>query len=215
MRGTTADVRRRQEQYLEVFRDSSNVLDLGCGRGEFLALLRSAGIAARGVDLDPEMVVFCTGDGLEVEQGEAVAHLERLENHALGGIFAAQLVEHLPPPAIVRLLDLAAVKLVPGGVIVLETVNPLSFIALRHYFADLTHVQPLVPETLELIARQSGFSHVETRFLNEPSAEERLSPLDLPPDVLPEPTREALERNLARLNEVLFGPQDYAIVART
>jgi len=160
-------------------------------------------------------VAFCTGDGLEVEQGEAVAHLEGLENHALGGIFAAQLVEHLPPPAIVRLLDLSAAKLVPGGVIVLETINPLSFIALRHYFADLTHVQPLVPETLELIARQSGFSQVETRFLNEPSAEERLSPLDLPPDVLPEPTRDALERNLARLNEVLFGPQDYAIVART
>ncbi len=215
MRGPTADVRRRQEQYLEDFRGASSVLDVGCGRGEFLGLLRSAGIAARGVDLDPEMVAFCRAEGLEVDEGEAVAHLEGLEDRSLDGIFAAQLVEHLPPPAIVRLLDLAAAKLVPDGVLVLETVNPLSFVALRHYFADLTHVQPLVPETLELIARQSGFSRVETRFLNEPSAEERLSSLDLPPDVLPEPAREALERNLARLNEVLFGPQDYALVART
>jgi SAM-dependent methyltransferase len=215
MRGSTADVRRRQEQYLEDFRDASNVLDLGCGRGEFLGLLRSAGIAARGVDLDPEMVAFCRGEGLQVDEGEAVKHLEGLANRSLDGIFAAQLVEHLSPPAIVRLLDVAAAKLAPGGVLVLETVNPLSFVALRHYFADLTHVQPLVPETLELIARQSGFSQVETRFLNEPSAEERLSPLELPSDLLPEAAQEALDRNLARLNEVLFGPQDYALVART
>lgn len=215
MRGPTADVRRRQEQYVEFFREAAPVLDLGCGRGEFLSLLRSAGIAASGIDRDPEMVEFCTGEGLNVEEAEAVAHLEGLAGETLGGIFAAQLVEHLPPTAIVRMLELAAVKLAPGGLLVLETVNPLSFVALRHYFADLTHVQPLVPETLELLAYQAGFREVETRFANEPSAEERLSPLSFPPDCLPEASREAIDRNVARLNEVVFGPQDYALVART
>jgi O-antigen chain-terminating methyltransferase len=99
-------------------------------------------------------------------------------------------------------------------VLILETVNPLSLVALRHYFADLTHRQPLVPETLELLARQAGFEQVEIRFLNEPPAEERLAPLDVPPDWLPEPARQTLERNIARLNEVVFGPQDYALVAK-
>jgi O-antigen chain-terminating methyltransferase len=214
MRGPTADVRRRQELYVEEFRGRGTVLDIGCGRGEFLGLLEAAAIPARGIDLDPEMVAFCRGEGLEVEEAEAVAHLEEITERSLGGIFAAQVVEHLPPQAIVRLLELAAVKLVPAGVLILETVNPLSFVALRHYFADLTHSQPLVPDTLELLARQAGFAQVEIRFLNEPSPEERLLPIEAPPDWLPEPVRHALDRNVARLNEVVFGPQDYALVAR-
>jgi O-antigen chain-terminating methyltransferase len=214
MRGPTADVRRRQERYVEEFRGGGTVLDVGCGRGEFLSLLEAAGIASQGIDLDSEMVAFCKGEGLEAEEAEAVSYLEGVADRSLGGIFAAQVVEHLPPQAIVRLLELAATKLAPGGVLVLETVNPLSFVALRHYFADLTHRQPLVPETLELLARQAGFAHVEIRFLNEPPAEERLVPVDGPPDWLPERTRQALDRNVARLNEVVFGPQDYALVAR-
>ena len=214
MRGPTADVRRRQEPYVEEFRGGGTVLDVGCGRGEFLGLLTAAGIPARGIDADPEMVAFCRGEGLEVEEAEAVAHLAAIADGSLGGIFAAQVVEHLPPQEIVRLLELAVAKLAPGGVLVLETVNPLSFVALRHYFADLTHSQPLVPATLELLARQAGFEQVEIRFLNEPPPEERLVAVEAPPDLLPEATRQALDRNVARLNEVVFGPQDYALVAR-
>ena len=214
MRGPTADVRRRQERYVDDFRGGGTVLDIGCGRGEFLGLLRAAGIPARGIDVDPEMVAFCRGEGLEVEAAEAVAHLAEVADGSLGGIFAAQVVEHLPAQDIVRLLELAAAKLAPGGVLVLETVNPLSFVALRHYFADLTHRQPLVPETLALLARGAGFVDVEIRFLNEPPPEERLVAVEAPPDVLPEATRQALDRNVARLNDVVFGPQDYALVAR-
>jgi O-antigen chain-terminating methyltransferase len=214
MRGPTADVRRRQERYVEVFRGVGPVLDIGCGRGEFLSLLKAAEIPARGIDLDPEMVAFCKGEGLDAEEAEAIAHLAEVADRSLGGVFAAQLVEHLPPEGVVKLLELAAAKLASGGVLVLETVNPLSFVALRHYFADLTHSQPLVPETLELLARQAGFTQVEIQLLNEPPPEERLVPVDAPPDWLPEPTRQALDRNIARLNEVVFGPQDFALVAR-
>jgi SAM-dependent methyltransferase len=214
MRGSTADVRRRQERYVEEFRGGGRVLDIGCGRGEFLSLLKAAEIPARGIDLDPEMVAFCKGEGLDAEEAEAVAHLAEVADCSLGGIFAAQLVEHLPPERIVKLLELAAIKLASGGVLVLETVNPLSFVALRHYFADLTHSQPLVPETLELLARQAGFAQVEIQLLNEPPPQERLVPVDAPPDWLPESARQALDRNIARLNEVVFGPQDFALVAR-
>jgi SAM-dependent methyltransferase len=214
MRGSTADVRARQEPYVDDFRAAAPVLDLGCGRGEFLGLLRDAGIEARGVDRDADMVAFSRAEGLEVEQGDAVTYLETLEDGSLGGIFAAQLVEHLRPPVLVRLLELAAAKLRPGGVLVAETVNPLALGALKNYFADLTHAQPLVPETLVLLARQAGFSRVDVRFLNEPPPEERLRPVELPPEPAFDAARLALAANVARLNDVVFGPQDYAVVAR-
>jgi SAM-dependent methyltransferase len=193
MRASTDEIRRRQRPYVEDFRDAAPVLDAGCGRGEFLGLLREAGIEARGVDADADMVAFARGEGLDVEQGDVVAYLESLEDESLGGVFAAQLVEHLPPPTLLRFLELSREKLRPGGLLVAETINPLSPLALRNYFADLTHAQPLVPETLVLLARHAGFREVETRFLNAPEPLEGVDP---------------------RLNEVLFAPLDYAIVAR-
>jgi len=203
MRGSTESIRERQRPYLDDFRDAAPVLDIGCGRGEFLALLREAGVEARGVDLDEDMVAYARGEGLEVEHADAIEHLERLEDGSLGGIFAAQLVEHVPAPTLMQLLELAAAKLRPGGLLVAETINPLSPLALRNYFADLTHAQPLVPETLELLVRQSGFGNVELRYLNAP--EERLV----------EPPDPVIAANVSRLNELLFGPLDYAVVART
>ena len=197
MRGSTEDIRARLAPYLDDLRDAAPVLDVGCGRGELLALLREAGVEARGVDADADMVAFARGEGLDVEQADALPHLEAIADGSLGAVVATQVVEHLPPPALVRLLELAARKLRPGGVLVAETINPLSPIALRHYFADLTHAQPLVPETLELLARQSGFARTELRYLNPP--ERRL--------------REEGDDNAKRLNEVVFAPLDYALVA--
>jgi SAM-dependent methyltransferase len=213
MRGSRDDVRERQAAYVDEFRDLAPVLDVGCGRGEFLTLLRDAGIDARGVDSDPDMVAFCRSEGLAVEHADAAAYLARLDDESLGGVFAAQLLEHLPPAPLVRLLELIATKLRPGGVFVAETVNPLSVVALKNYFADLTHAQPLVPETLVLLARHAGFTRAEVRFANEPPAEERLRPVELPPDPVFDEARIALDANVARLNDVVFGPQDYALVA--
>ncbi len=194
MRGSTADVRERQRPYVEDFRNAPPVLDVGCGRGEFLGLLREAGVEARGVDADADMVAYARGEGLEVEQADALAYLESLPPASLGGIFAAQVVEHLPPPALFRLLELAARALRPDGLLVTETINPLSPLALRSYFADLTHAQPLVPETLALLAGQAGFREVETRFLNAPRHADDVD---------------------ERIREILFAPLDYAILART
>jgi SAM-dependent methyltransferase len=194
MRGSTADVRDRQRPYVDDFRDAAPVLDVGCGRGELLGLLRDAGIEARGVDAEADMVAYARGEGLDVEQADALAYLEALPDASLGGIFAGQVVEHLPPAVLLRLLDLAARKLRPGGPLIAETINPLSPLALRSYFADLTHAQPLVPETLALLARQAGFREVEIRFLNAPRHADDVD---------------------ERIREILFAPLDYAIVART
>jgi 2-polyprenyl-3-methyl-5-hydroxy-6-metoxy-1,4-benzoquinol methylase len=194
MRGSTADVRERQRPYVDDFRDAAPVLDVGCGRGEFLGLLRDSGIEARGVDADADMVAYARGEGLVVEQSDALAYLEAQPAGAFGGIFMAQVVEHLPPPRLFRLLELAARALRPGGVLVAETINPLSPLALRSYFADLTHAQPLVPETLGLLAKQAGFREVETRYLNAPRHADDVD---------------------ERIREVLFAPLDYAILART
>lgn len=194
MRGSTADVRERQRPYVDDLRDAAPVLDVGCGRGELLGLLRDAGIEARGIDADADMVAYAGGEGLEVEQSDAIAHLEQLPDGSLGGIFAGQVVEHLPPAVLFRFLELAAQKLRPGGPLIAETINPLSPLALRSYFADLTHAQPLVPETLELLAKQAGFRTVETRFLNAPRHADDVD---------------------ERIREILFAPLDYALVART
>jgi len=203
MRGSVDAIRERQRRYVDDFRDAAPVLDIGCGRGELLALLREAGVEARGIDADADMVAFAHGEGLDVEQADLLEYLERVEAGSLGGIFMGQVVEHLPPAVLVRALELAAQKLRPGGVLVAETINPLSPIALRNYYADLTHAQPLVPETLELLARQSGFAETELRFLNEPA------------DRLTEPDDPVIAANVRRLNELLFAPLDYALVART
>jgi SAM-dependent methyltransferase len=193
MRAPTEEIRARQRPYVDDFRDAAPVLDVGCGRGEFLSLLRAAGIEARGVDADGDMVAYARGEGLEVEQADALEYLERLPEGSLGGIFASQVLEHLPPPSLLRLLELAATRMRPGGLLVAETINPLSPLALRHYFADLTHAQPLVPETLALLARQAGFRESELRYLNAPEAPEGVEP---------------------RVAEILFAPLDYALLAR-
>jgi O-antigen chain-terminating methyltransferase len=193
LRGRTESVKERQQVYVDDFRDAAPVLDVGCGRGELLELLREAGVEARGIDPDADMVAFARGAGLDVEQADAVSYLESLDDVSLGGIFMGQVVEHLPAPMLVRTLELAARKLRPGGVLVAETINPLSPLALRNYFADLTHAQPLVPDTLALLARQAGFASVETRFLNPP------------------PRPEGVPSEIA---EIVFAPLDYAIVAR-
>jgi SAM-dependent methyltransferase len=203
MRGSTESIRERQRRYVDDLRGQTPVLDVGCGRGELLGLLREVGVEARGIDADADMVAYARGDGLDVEQADLVDYLGRIKGRTLGGIFMGQVVEHLPPATLVQALTLASRALRPGGVLIAETINPLSPIALRNYFADLTHAQPLVPETLELLARRAGFGDTEIRFLNEPA--ERLT----------EPDDPVIAANVRRLNELLFAPLDYALVART
>ena len=215
MRGSTELIRQRQSVYLDDFRAAAPVLDIGCGRGEFLTLLREAGVEARGIDVDAEMVTHCREEGLEVEQADALSHLASLEDDSLGGIFCAHVLEHLSPPALFRLLELGVAKLRPEGVFAAETPNPLSLFALANFSADLSHDRPLHPATLSFLARQAGFRKVELRFLSELSEAERLKLVPLPEGRDFAPTKDALDANVNRLNDVVFGPQDYALLATT
>ena len=150
-------IRERQRRYLPLVEGRQPVLDAGCGRGEFLELLRGARVPARGVDLDPGMVARARAKGLEVEHADLVAHLDGIPDGSLGVVFAAQVVEHLPYEHLLAFLRLACRKLQPGGLLIAETVNPHSPTALKNFWTDLTHQHPIFPEVLLTLCRGVGF----------------------------------------------------------
>ncbi len=158
-RGSEEMIRDRQRGYLELVAAHAPVLDAGCGRGEFLDLLVGRGIEHRAVDLDPEMVARCREKGHEqIEQGDLVDFLEAVPAGSLGAVFSAQVAEHLEPAHLKRFLELSLSRLRPGGLLVVETVNPHSPAALKTFWVDPTHVQPLFPETLLALCQLSGYA---------------------------------------------------------
>ncbi len=156
-RGGEDFIQERQRPYLDLIGEHSPVLDVGCGRGEFLELLSQAGIEARGIDLDSDMVARCREKGLVVEQADAVSYLEAQPDGSLGVVFSAQLIEHLPYEELIRYFQLAERKLAPGGLFIAETVNPHSIQAFKTFWVDLTHRAPIFPEVAVTLARLHGF----------------------------------------------------------
>ena len=214
-RGSQETIRRRLDSYTPHFDGASDVLDVGCGRGEFLDLLNARGISARGIDLNPEMVQVCRARGLDVAEADVVSYLDSLADESLGGIFAAQVVEHLQPAYLLRFLELAHHKLRPGGVLVLETLNPACWVAFFDSFIrDITHVWPLHPETLHYLVLASGFTSARIEYRSPVPPEDRLQTIDLP-EGAPADFVEAFNANVEKLNARLFTFLDYAIVGRT
>jgi SAM-dependent methyltransferase len=217
-RGSADEIRARLEQYVPRFIGQSDVLDIGCGRGEFLDLLRAQGIRGRGLDLNHEMVEVSRARGLEVAEGDALGYLTSLEDASLGGIFAAQVVEHLEPVYLARLLETAWHKLRPGGLIVLETINPACWVAFfESYIRDLTHVRPLHPETLQYLARVSGFQQVDIEFKSPIPESDRLQTVIVPAGSEASAVTaiaETFNDAVAKLNSRLFTYQDYAVIGR-
>ena len=215
-RGAPEEIRRRLEAYVPLFAGRHDVLDIGCGRGEFLDLLREAGVTARGIDVNDAMVEEARARGLTADKADALGYLRGLPDDSLGGIFAAQVIEHLQPDYLAAFIEEAARKVRPGGVIVLETINPACWVAFfESYIRDLTHVRPLHPETMQYLLRVSGFSPVEVRYSSPVDPEARLASV-LPPaaresDALAELV-ETFNENVDRLNARLYGYQDYAVI---
>jgi SAM-dependent methyltransferase len=208
-RGSEAEVRRQQEGYLSLFRAGGNVLDLGCGRGEFLELLRDRGYKSRGVDLNSLAVGQCLDKGLDCRQADLLAELAGQPDQSLDGIFSSQVIEHLRPEAIRRLVELAFQKLRPSGVLILETINPLSVFALVHiYFLDMSHQTPVHPLALRFLLETTGFEAVELRYPPPPEGE-RLRPLPAADE-----TAAILNRNIDSLNELLFAAPNYAAIGK-
>ena len=212
-RGSRDEIRRRLADYVELFRGLDPVFDLGCGRGEFLELLREAGIAGRGVEGNLHAVQDDVARGLDVSHGDLLSFLEGQPEGSAGGVFASQVAEHLPPPILHRTLQQSYRVLRPGGLMVLETVNPRSVIGLLEVFnRDLTHDRPLHPDTLSFLASAAGFTEVRIELRSPVDAAARLQPI--PAEGLPPRVAEALNENVARLNGLLYGPQEYALLAR-
>jgi SAM-dependent methyltransferase len=216
-RGSEDEIRARQLTYVDVFRGASDVLDLGCGRGELLALFKEHGIAARGLDLNHEMVETCLARGLDAREGDAIAYLSSLPDASLGGLVALQVVEHFPPAYLVRFLDVAFQKLRPGGRIVLETLNPSCWIAFfEAYIRDITHAWPLHPETLKYLVVASGFQRVDVRMLSPYPEADKLQHVsgaagDGPLPIVGLAT--TFNENMNKLNALMFSSLDYAVIA--
>jgi SAM-dependent methyltransferase len=198
-------VREHQQAYVEDLRNAERVVDLGAGRGELVELLNQAGISAYAVEIEPDFIELMRDKGLEVVAQDAVEHLQDLEAGSLGGIVASHVVEHLPPAAVAELVALAGEKLAEGGTLILETPNPESLVAGSiNFHRDLTHRRPIHPDTLVFLCDSAGFASVEVRRLSPMSEDERL----------PVPDDGQLEEIVTQLNELLYGYQDYAVIAR-
>jgi 2-polyprenyl-3-methyl-5-hydroxy-6-metoxy-1,4-benzoquinol methylase len=160
-RGSEAFIRARQERYVPLIVSAGGpCLDLGAGRGEMLDLLREAGVEAHGVDLDASMVRRAVERGLDVDLADGVDYLKKLGPGVLGAVFSAQVLEHLPFPSVQELIQAAYVALADDGVMLLETVNPHSYAALKTFWVDGTHQHPLFPEVIALMCAGAGFGSV-------------------------------------------------------
>jgi SAM-dependent methyltransferase len=229
-RGSPEEIRKRVADYLPIFqgigdrgsgiRDQESgigdVLDVGCGRGEFLELLREHGVRARGIDLNPAMVEVCRGKGIDADTADALSYVRGLPDGSLGGLFAAQVVEHLEPRYLTQLLDAAFDKLRPGAPIVLETINPACWFAFfESYIRDLTHVRPVHPDTLKYLLIASGFQRVEIQYRAPyPEAEklQKLAPGGGQQTVVD--AVETINANVEKINRLLFTYLDYAAIGR-
>jgi SAM-dependent methyltransferase len=221
-RGSDASVSAKLRTYVPIFAGAVDVVDLGCGRGEFLAALKEAGIRARGVDVNAEMAAVARERGLDVEQGDALGFVTALADESIGGAIATQVVEHLEPSYLTRLLDALARKLRPGAPIVLETINPACWLAFfSSYIRDLTHVRPIHPDTLQYLLRASGFERVEIRYSAPVPDQMKMRTIEIPADVLARSDASAvalarvahtINANATILNSLMFTHLDYAAV---
>lgn len=205
-RGTRADIKERQRVYLARVEaawtacNQAPVVDIGCGRGEWLELLSEAGIVARGYDLNRIAIEESRARGLEVQLDDGLEALAAMPDDCCSVVTCFHVVEHLPFESVVKLLDESLRVLRPDGVLILETPNPANLlVATERFYMDPTHRNPLPSELTAYLLESRGFRDIE------------LVPLHpIPMDV-----REAYsDPMLSLLREKLFGPQDYGAIGR-
>jgi O-antigen chain-terminating methyltransferase len=215
-RGNREDIKARQKNYLTFFKESKNVLDIGCGRGEFLEVLKEAGVSAKGVDINPAMITACRAAGLDAEQGDGLQHLTQSPAGHYDGIFCAQVVEHLAWSQILTLLKTAFDKLPGGGKLLMETINPQCLTTFSGlFYLDPTHVNPVHPLTLQFACQAVGFKSAEILYSSEIPDEMKLREVDFFRRVgdISDKFINVLNNNVLQLNELLYAPQDYAVIA--
>lgn len=208
-RGSSEEIARSQRVYLpfvhEVIADSADrqVLDLGCGQGEWLALLREEGISALGVDSNHAAVTSARQQGLRVHQDDLIDYLTRTDSQSVAAITAFQVVEHLDLDTLLSLFEQARRVLRPGGLMILETPNPENLqVSGYSFWLDPTHQRPLPPPLLFQLAQHFGFIDLHIERVNPWPEHQRLA--EQPDD-----------QTLERLRKLLYCEQDYALIART
>lgn len=214
-RGDRALIKRRLQPYLRYFRGCSNVLDIGCGHGEFLELIGEADIGGYGIDIEADAVQYCADLGLRAERADAIDHLRSLPDDSLDGVLLSQVVEHLQPSELIDLVGLAFRKMMPGGHVVIETPNPQCLLIFASFFyADISHVQPIHPETTRFLLLSAGFREVNIEMTNPVPRSMRLGRIAPPAGGEERSWIDELNSNLEKLNSVLFSHMDYAAVAK-
>jgi len=205
-RGTREDIKVRLKVYLPFIRESgvgtedAPIIDVGCGRGEWLELLKEEGLKARGVDSNRVLVDECLDRGLEVFEAEAIKHLRTVADRCLGAVTGFHLIEHLPLKMQIDLMDEAMRVLRSGGIAIFETPNPQNLlVGACDFYKDPTHARPLHPDAQRMLMEYRGFSRVEVLYSNPPDKYHRF-PLDDAPKLAD------------RLNDLIFCARDYAVI---
>jgi O-antigen chain-terminating methyltransferase len=198
-RGTRAEIKERQRYYLpfvlEAVGTHGSVLDIGCGRGEWLELLKEHDIKARGIDMNRAMVRRSVEAGLSVTEGMAVDHLMTLPDSSLEVITAFHVIEHLGVKELADFMQEVRRVLRPNCIAIFETPNPENLITgACNFYLDPTHRNPLPPATTKFLMENAGFTSVEIHPLHAQEFDHGINNLFL--------------RNL------LFGPQDYGAIGR-
>lgn len=217
-RGGEEEIQHRLDRYLSDLRDSGPVLDLGCGRGELLLLLREAGVKATGVEGDAALVEAAKRRGLETIQGDVLDVLQKQDAETWGAVTAIHLFEHLQPAALAAVLAEIRRVLRPQGVLIAECPNPHSVrVGASLYWQDPTHQRPLLPETLELMMRAAGFRLDRREMLHPFPADQLLADDEGGTGAVTDPEisllAERVDRLRERLDEILHGPRDFAVWA--
>ncbi|GEM_PF-1300698 len=204
-RGSREEIKERVKVYLPTIREAGAgtevgpVLDVGCGRGEWLELLKENKLQAYGIDSNKAMVKQCEAKGLRVTKSDVMLYLANVHDESLGAITGFHIIEHLPFNVWLKLLDEALRTLKKGGVAIFETPNPSNMlVGSNNFYLDPTHRNPLPSAMLKFMAEARGFTDVEILNLH-PVKQEYL-------------VRESTEVS-RRFNECFYGPQDYAIIA--
>ncbi|MBN1272455.1 MAG: class I SAM-dependent methyltransferase [Candidatus Aminicenantes bacterium] len=206
-RGHEEQIKDQQRDYLQYFQKGPLVLDLGCGRGEFLEMLEETGVPAQGIDINEQMIDICRDKGLNSRKKDILEALAECRDNSLSGIFSSQVIEHLHPGQLKKFIELAFDKLMPQSRIVLETINPTSVFSLvQTFFLDMTHQKPVHPQALKFLLESSGFEEAEIVYSSTPE-EEQLKTLPVGNE-----TAEIINSNIDKLNRLLYAPSNYAVI---